>query len=181
MMTTTSLEDLMEFLKKNKIPAEIEKESQQVATAFYIGQKRFPLFLKALDQGNLLQILIFIPSYLKPNNDFSIAGEKFKTASLNREISSVAELSRLLHLLNKELDIPGFGIDEQGGSVYYRAVLQTPKNTIQDELLLNIIRNAQKLCASFLIPIEAMSAGVMTLQQFIEKTKELKDKQFSAV
>lgn len=152
-----------------------------MATAFYIGQKRFPTFLKALDEGNLLQILIFIPSYLKPNNGFSIGEGKLKTASVNKEMTSVADLSRLLHLLNKELDIPGFGIDEQGGSVYYRAVLQTPKKTVEDELLLKILGNAQKLCASFLIPIEAMSAGVMTLQQFIEKTKELKDKQTSTV
>lgn len=172
-MPITTSEALFEFIKKNKFTCEIQKDL--VANTFQIGRKSFTLYLKAMDQGDVLQLLVFLPSHLQPNKHFSATTEE--TASLTNSISnlnpSAADLSRLLLLLNKELDLPGFGLDELGGTVYFRLMLPTPKKRIDDELLMTYLKKIQHLCAIFSTPIEAISAGLMSLEQFLEKTKEM--------
>jgi hypothetical protein len=173
-MINMTPDSILQFMQKNKYEAEIQPETQQVYTIFKIKQKEFPLFLRVFDQGHLLQLLVFIPSHLKPNERFSL--EKRETRSQSHdEIKEgvVADLSRLLHLLNKELDVPGFGMDESAGVVFYRLMLPTPKKKIEEDLLLAYLKTADHVCQMFSLPIEAVSSGQMTLTQILEKAHEM--------
>lgn len=166
-MTNMTPDSLLQLMKKNKYEADIQPDTQQVYTIFKINQREYPLFLRIFDQGHLLQVLVFIPCQLEPN-------ESWKTKSASHEPKqNVADLARLLHLLNKELDVPGFGMDEMAGVVFYRLMLPTPKKKIDEELLLAYLKTAEHVCQMFATPIEGVSTGQMTLDQILAKAHEL--------
>jgi len=169
---------LLQFLRKEKYDADIEKESQQIYTIFKINDREYPFFLRVFDEGHLLQLLAFIPSHLEPNQDFafSISTNAPPAASNEKQKTMIGELARLLHLLNKELDVPGFGMDEMAGVVFYRIMLPTPRKKIDPELLLAYLKTVEHVCSMFSIPIQAISSGEMTLQQIIAKAKEMDKK-----
>lgn len=173
-MTDLTPDSLLQFMKKNKYEADLQKDTQQVYTIFKINQREYPLFLRIFDQGHLLQVLVFIPCQFEPNENFSFEKKHAHPKPVSSETKqAVADLARLLHLLNKELDVPGFGMDETAGVAFYRLMLPTPKKKIDEELLLAYIKTAEHVCKMFATPIEAISTGQMTLDQILEKAHEL--------
>lgn len=180
-MINITSESLLQFLRKNKYDAEIQSDTQQVYTIFKLNQREYPLFLRVFDEGHLLQLLVFIPSNLEPNEQFAIGKKQGKASSEEADKAKdqkaiVADVARLLHLLNKELDVPGFGMDEMAGVVFYRLMLPTPKKKIESELLLAFLKTIEHVCQMFSTPIEAVSSGQMTLNQILSKAQEVDQK-----
>jgi hypothetical protein len=174
-MINMTPESLLSFIRGKKYEADIQSDTQQVYTIFKIDKKEYPLFLRVFDDGHLLQLLVFIPSHLEPNENF---GKKSmhpssRPSKNKHQPSVVADLARLLHLLNKELDVPGFGMDEMAGVVFYRVMLPTPKKKIDSELLLAFLKTAEHVCQMFSTPIEAVSSGQMTLDDILAKAHEM--------
>lgn len=165
---------ILSFMRKNNYEADIQTDTNQVYTIFKINNKEFPLFLRIFDQGHLLQLLVFIPSHLKANDNFAFGkkNNKKNEEPLNKP-ETIADLARLLHLLNKELDVPGFGMDEMAGIVFYRLMLPTPKKKIESDLLAAFLKTVEHVCKMFSTPIEAVSSGQMTLDQILERAHEL--------
>ena len=164
-------------MKKNHYESDIQVDTQQVYTIFKINEKEYPLFLRVFDEGHLLQLLVFIPCHLESNEQY-LPEKKYSKESSNEPKSEqqknvIADLSRLLHLLNKELDVPGFGMDEMAGVVFYRLMLPTPKKKIESDLLLAFLKTVEHVCQMFANPIEAVSSGQMTLDQILAKAQEL--------
>ncbi|CUI16329.1 conserved hypothetical protein [Candidatus Protochlamydia naegleriophila] len=152
-MINMTPEALLAFMQKNKYEADIQSETQQVYTILKVSQKEYPLFLRVFDDGHLLQMLAFIPCQLERN--------------------VVPDMARLLHLLNKELDVPGFGMDETAGVVFYRLMLPTPNKKIDGELLLAFLKTVEHVCQMFATPIEAVGFGQTTLDEILEKAQEM--------
>ena len=152
-MISLTLESLLNFLRKHHYEADIQADTQQVYTILKIEQHEYPLFLRVFDDGHLLQILAFIPCQLK------------------REV--VPDMARLLHLLNKELDVPGFGMDELAGVVFYRLMLPTPKQKIDSDLLLAFLKATEHVCKMFTTPIEAIALEQATLDDILSKAQEM--------
>ncbi|MBA3722810.1 MAG: YbjN domain-containing protein [Parachlamydiaceae bacterium] len=148
--------DLLAYLRKNNYEADIQEETQQVYTILKISEKEYPLFLRIFDEGHLLQLLAFIPT------------------PLPTEV--VSDMARLLHLLNKELDVPGFGMDEIVGAVFYRLMLPTPKKKIDGEVLIAFIRTIEHVCKMFATPVEAVGHGQITLDDILKKINEMEAK-----
>jgi hypothetical protein len=177
-MINITPEDLLQFMRKNKYESDIQGDTQQVYTIFKINQKEYPLFLRVFDEGHLLQLLVFIPCHLEPNEQFVLGKKGSESPSAESSKSPqqktvVADLARLLHLLNKELDVPGFGMDEMAGVVFYRLMLPTPKKKIESDLLLAFLKTVEHVCQMFSTPIEAVSSGQMTLDQILAKAQEM--------
>jgi hypothetical protein len=176
-MINMAPEALLSFMRKHKFEADIQAETQQVFTIIKVQQKEYPLFLRVFDEGHLLQLLVFIPSHLEPSEGASSGkrpthGEaNSHRAEKQREILN--DLARLLHLLNKELDVPGFGMDEIAGAVFYRLMLPTPKKKIEEDLLLAFLKTVEHVCRMFAAPIEAVSVGQTTLDEILAKAKEM--------
>jgi hypothetical protein len=150
-MTDLSLEKLVSLLKAKGYEANIQKETGQVYAIFKEDDQEFPLFGRIYETGELLQLIAFFPYQLE-----------------NKVLSDIA---RLLHLLNKELDIPGFGMDEFGGVSFFRCMLNTPGKKIDEkqlELYLNTIRLA---CKSFNPTIAAVATGAMSVDDIIDKAQ----------
>ena len=77
-------------------------------------------------------MLVFIPIQLKPD--------------------AIHDVSRLLHMLNKEMDLPGFGMDENAGVVFYRLMIPAMNKKIDGDLLLAYLKTANNICELFTRP-----------------------------
>ncbi len=152
-MINLTLEALITLLKKHDYEPSIQEETQQVYTVLNVEKKDYPLFMRIFDEGHLLQLLVFIPCELKKE--------------------AVSDMARLLHLLNKELDIPGFGMDEKAAVVFYRVMLPTPHKKIDSELLLAYVKTVEHVCQMFATPVEAVGFGHATLDQILQKAEEI--------
>lgn len=151
-MINMTIDSLLNFMRQHEYEADIQADTQQVYTILKISNKEYPLFLRVFDEGHLLQLLVFIPFTL--------------------EKKLVPDMARLLHILNKELDVPGFGMDEMAGVVFYRIMLPTPKKKIDNELLAAFLKTVEQVCTMFAVPIEAIGYGKMTLDEILEKAQE---------
>lgn len=174
-MITMTPEDILAFMRKNNYEAEIQTDTQQVYTILKIEKKEYPLFLRVFDEGHLLQLLVFIPCHIEPNDVFTPGNKPDKhnpDPHSHSKIRVLADMARLLHLLNKELDVPGFGMDEMAGVVFYRLMLPTPKKKIEADLLSAFLKTIEHVCKMFATPIEAVSAGHTTLDEILAKAQE---------
>lgn len=176
-MINITPESLLQFMRKHQYEADIQGDTQQVYTIFKLNQKEYPLFLRVFDEGHLLQLLVFIPSHLEPNEQFTLGKKEIESgtdeSSHPQQKAIIADLARLLHVLNKELDVPGFGMDEIAGVIFYRLMLPTPKKKIESELLFAFLKTVEHVCQMFSTPIEAVSSGQMTLDQILAKAQEM--------
>lgn len=151
-MIVLTLEKILEFLKTRGHQAHLQKETKQVALILNVDGVEFPAFLRILSDGPLLQLIVFLPCNLS---------EK-----------TVPELSRLLHLLNKEMDIPGFGIDEDAGVVFYRVVLPALSRKVDPTLFETYINSLKIICKSFTPVIQSVAQGTMTFDAIRKKARE---------
>lgn len=145
----STLDNLKFFLNNNGFPADIQLETEQVFSLMKIVGRDFPLFLRVMAQSDLLQILVFIPCPIQEGQ-------------LN-------DLARLLHMLNKEVDTPGFCLDEQSGVVFYRLMLPLDCGHVNQNHLLRYLQTARNVCELFLPPIEVVGYGKAKLDEIIEQ------------
>ncbi|HXF29727.1 MAG TPA: hypothetical protein VN457_07740, partial [Chlamydiales bacterium] len=82
-MFTVTQDNLLSELKGLEIDGQIQKETSQIFHVFKLEKREFPLFIRILHDGELLQMLTFLPVGVKKEQ--------------------YGDLGRLLHMLNKEL------------------------------------------------------------------------------
>lgn len=174
---------LLSFLKNNNYsPADIEQESQQPYTVLKIEKKEFPLFLRIYEQG-FLQLIVFIPSHMESNPLMAPTQQSLEAEAADQQSDRkrvLGDMARLLHLFNKELDVPGFGMDESKGVVFFRVMIPIQEEgkikKFDSKMLLAFMRTAEYVCKMFSQSIEAVSTGQMTLDEIITKAKEMDKK-----
>jgi hypothetical protein len=145
-------QDLIESLKTIGVEAKLQPNTKQLLAKFSYNDQEYPTFIRQLEGGNLLQLLTFIPCSVDPK--------------------ALEGLSRLLHMINKELDMPGFCIDEESKTVFYRVVIPCVGQEIDESLFLAYFNTCQSVCATFGMVIHAVAICAMTLNEIIEKMKE---------
>lgn len=152
-----SREAIHDVLKKQDFAhVELDKDTDQVSVIIKIENIEFPLFLKVLGQGELLQLLMFIPTRFKED--------------------TVEGLARMLHSVNREVDFPGFGIEETSQTIFYRTVTPCLTKEISEELLLTLVRGAKVACQSFTPAIVAVASGELTFEELIKRLEEAAQK-----
>lgn len=146
-------ESLLTYMREHGHQAELQAETKQVYTILKISDREYPLFLRVFDNGHLLQLLAFVP------------------CQWTEQV--LPDLARLLHIINKELDVPGFGMDEAAGVIFYRIMIPTPKKEIEPELLGAFIKTVEQVCSMFALPIQAVAYGHTTLEEILKKAREI--------
>lgn len=170
-MIDLTLDSLLHFLVKKGYTTDLQKETNQLYTIFKIDEREYPLFLRIFEDAHQLQMMVFIPCHLNPTTE-NLEDSPSPIDLDSPKGKTIANLARMLHMINKELDIPGFGMDETAGVVFYRIVLTSNEKQIDEKLVLNYIKGAEQVCKLFAIPIEAVSTGQTTLDELLEKAKE---------
>ncbi len=139
---------LIQLLKKEGFAPEFQEESQQIAVTYKSSEREFPMFFR-IAEGPVLQIVTFLP------------------VGFTKE--TVADTARLLHLINKEVDLPGFGIDETSQTVFYRSVIPCLSKKFDPELVRAYLTALKVLSDNFLNAVNAVAQGAITFDQAVEK------------
>jgi hypothetical protein len=129
------LDDVLSHLKKEH-KVELQEEHKQISFTLTIKEKEVPVFVGILHES-LLQIIAYLPYELQ---------EK-----------AFGEVARFLHIINKELDMPGFGMDENGKLVFYRLVIPCLEPEINPEMIDAHLRTVNVACQTILEGIDAAS------------------------
>lgn len=145
-------DSLVKFLQSKDFDAKLQTETNQVFVLIKIENYEFPLFLRIFDQSDLLQLLVFMPAQIKSGTH--------------------DDLARLMHLINKQLDIPGFGMDEDNGVAFYRVMLPILDGQIDDRLLDSFLKSIRMICESISPSVIAVASGLTTYSEMLRKAKE---------
>lgn len=144
--------DLITSLDKVGLKATVQEKSNQLFAKFSQNGFEYPMFIRQLNGGNLLQILTFVPCSIKTEAFFDV--------------------SRLLHMINKELDMPGFCCDEDSSTVFYRIVIPCVNSQVDEPLLHAYVNMMQHVCGMFGTIVHAIAIKAMTLDEMMTKAKE---------
>jgi len=156
-MPNLAIPDLLDFLKNKDYDAQIQKETDQIYIILKISEREFPLFIRIMGEGGLVQLMVFFPCNIKAE--------------------AVSDLARLLHTLNKELDIPGFGMDEKAGVAFYRCMIPTIDNQFNESVLEGFLNSVKIVCETFSPAVEAVAFGATTFDELLKKAEEQAQKQ----
>ena len=148
-----SLAALLKFLNDRHYEAKIQTETQQIYAVLKIGGSEFPLFLKVYPSNELLQLLVFMPVPTKKGVE--------------------ADLARLLHFINKELDLPGFGMDEQNGVAFYRCMIPSPEKKVDPTLLESYLKAIDAVCDQVAPAVLAVATGLKSFNEILDKAREI--------
>lgn len=149
--------DLLQFLNAKGLTTELQAGSGQIYFNLQSGSQQWPVFIRIYEDSGLVQALGFFPAQLQP--------------------TAVADTARLLHLFNKELDVPGFGMDEDSKTVFFRCLLPTTGGQVDPELVWNMVSTMRSICEGFSQAVEAIASGITTLEELTKKAAEMKAKQ----
>jgi len=154
-MITITEQNLQEALTEAGFKARIEEKSKQVAASIMSEKREYPLFCRILADGELIQLIVFVP--------------------VSVEEKGVNDLSRFLHMANKELDMPGFCVDEQSKTVFYRVVIPTLGKKLSKDVLTAYLRTMQNVVDTFGTIVVALAIGAMTMEQIMEMSQKQKN------
>ncbi len=150
-MLDVTLDNLIDHLKQKGLDATLQEETQQVLTVLKEEEREYPTFFRIFKESSLLQIICFFPFQVPKDN--------------------IAEVARLLHLLNRELDIPGFGLDEKSFVCFFRVMLHIPGKQLDEKILESYLNTFSVVTKTFTKTIEAVAAGAVKMDQILEQAE----------
>jgi hypothetical protein len=151
-MATFTLDTLVKLFQERNRTVNLQPETNQLYELVKVDGHEFPLFGRVMEEGSLVQLLLFFP--------------------LKIEKKALPDLSRLLHLLNRELDIPGFGLDEEAPVAFYRCMIPTFEGKLPGDILDGFLRSIQVVCKTFTPAIGAVASGQASYEDLLKKARE---------
>jgi hypothetical protein len=153
-MIELTLSNIQELMGTLGIQMDLEPNTNQLQAIKKFGQFEYPVFARIYEDSRMLQLLIFIPCNIKKGSE--------------------SDTARLLHLINKEMDIPGFGMDENSSVLFYRVMLVARSRKIDKELVGIFIKSLENICLSFTVPIISVAQGKVSYEDVVKQLKTLK-------
>ncbi len=150
-----SINTIIYYLKESNLQPEIQKETNQLFINFTMHQYEVPVFFVLHPVSHLIQMIAYLPYQLS---------EK-----------TIGEMGRLLHLLNKELDMPGFGMDESEKLIFYRAVVPCLNKEIDKQLFNTYLGTTRVACDTFMHVIGLIASGNMTVDTLLKNKPKIKN------
>jgi hypothetical protein len=143
---------LADALKELGLPAEIQADSQQVFILHKADDIEFPVFARFVGSGQFVQLIAFLPG------------------TLTEETSD--DSARLLHMINREIDMPGFGMDEENQVAFYRLIMPAKQSQIDMELLEVYCKTVGEVLKTFANLAFAVIQGRLSLEEVKERAKD---------
>jgi hypothetical protein len=142
---------LISYLRANSLQPELQKETGQVFIIYKIQEYEVPVFFLMRPESGLVQMVAYLP-YRLPDK-------------------TLGEVARMLHVLNKELDMPGFGMDESERLIFYRSVVPCPSGKINEHLFNLYLGTTRIACDTFMHAIGVVVSGTVTVDQAMKNKK----------
>lgn len=144
---------LSEVLQEQGIETKIDAETGQVLFNIpYEDKVQCPTFIRVYPGGQLLQMMMFFPMVMKPKTQ--------------------GDTARLLHFFNRELDIPGFGMDEESGVCFFRCMIPSLDAHLPKQIIIGYLGTLKTVCKSFIAPIGVITSGTSTFEALLSQAKE---------
>lgn len=144
-----NLTSLYEHLKNVEPTIELQQETSQVFLLKKTGSIELALFLKPLADGDLLQIVTYLP--------VKISSDRF------------TDISRLLHKINNDIDLPGFSLNEPSNLIFYRVIVPFYQKKLNPELLKQFLNVSVNAASTFIHVINTVCSGSMTYDEILKK------------
>lgn len=155
-MISINQNQIFDYLEKKGLKPVLQKESGQVYITTEVNKAELHTFFVILAEGSILQLISYIP--------------------LNFLDSAKNDVARLLHILNKDVDMPGFGMDEKEKLIFYRAVIPCLNKEVSGEYLDLIISASKAACEAFMGIIGVVATGTSKLDQLLADFKKAQEK-----
>lgn len=152
------IETLLTHFQKATPTAVFQEETNQILITIKVEKVEFPMFVRITETQELLQMLAFFPCNIKPGCQ--------------------EDTARCLHLLNKELDIPGFGMDDLNGLIFYRCMIPCLNQEFEPALVDKFFTAVQMICKSFLPMVFAISQGNLKFADMADQMESLMQENF---
>ena len=150
-MIEANFDSLIHFLK-DELKLELKDvENEQACYLLKHQETELPVFFRLKNHLNLIQITCFLPF-------------KIKDSALN-------DTARLLHLLNAELDLPGFGFDEKTKMPFYRSSFFAFDEKIEKRRLISYISSSESIVKNFFNVIIAVSQEMQSFEDVLKNSK----------
>jgi hypothetical protein len=144
MTEIVTLENIQQILSDEGLDVSKQVETDQLYIIFKILEREFPLFIKLSHSGELVQLLMFIPAPLVSQN--------------------IPATARLMHVLNKQIDLPGFCIDEDSQVMFYRLMLPAYDQKLDRKLLMMYVNATRSACEAFAALVQGVNQGAISLE-----------------
>jgi len=151
-MVKPNNQDIVKRLEGLKYSPKVQESTDQVYIILLFNNKEFPLFIRLFRKGSMMQFITFFPAVLQKE--------------------TLGDISRLLHLFNKELDIPGFGLDEQEKLIFFRIMATVIDNEVNDHLFDAYVKASKMAVETFNTTIEAVVGGKVKVEELIKNAKK---------
>lgn len=148
-MINLTHDTLLEHLKERGLEPQLQESTSQIYFPYKSTKQEFTVFLRIYEGGQQLQIMTFFPHPIRPGR-FDVMG-------------------RVLHLLNKEIDCPGFGLDESTGLSFHRVMLPAEENRVSQKLLNVYLDAIPSLCEQFYPAIFMAATSGLTFEALTRK------------
>jgi hypothetical protein len=142
---------IKQFLEGQGYKPKDHTETGQLLIELRLGEHNAPLFMRIMQEA-VVQMVVYLPFQFEKNR--------------------VGPLARFLHLINKDLDLPGFGLDEQQRVAFFRVVIPLLKPEIDESLLLSYLTSLHLVCSSFIYAVAAVASGQASPEEVLEKMKQ---------
>ncbi len=143
------LDALQKQLVKMGHQAKRQPETQQLCVPIVVDQIEYPLFIRLMESGSLLQMVTFFPETFEPE--------------------ATSDLARLLHVINRELDLPGLGMDEGSHTFFYRLIIHGTQGTVNAALLSEHLKAMEHVCSLFSEPLLAVAGGKVRFDEILKR------------
>lgn len=141
------LDALKDKLSELGYAAKQQSDTAQLVLPIQADDLECPLFFKAMASGGLLQMVTFFPETYEPG--------------------VVADLARLLHVINRQLDLPGLGMDEASQTFFYRLMLPAVEDKIEVGSLEAFVKAMKHVCEMFGPTLMAVATGSVKLDAIL--------------
>lgn len=143
---------LQYFLEQKGLQPKYQEETDQIFIAINKSGLEMILFFRIASHAALLQIVAYPPIQVHPN--------------------TMPELARVLHQINRDLDVPGFCLDENNQLVFFRVVIPCMQQRFDEELLEAYIKTIPEICHTFYSLIYTISEGKQTFEELFHNPSE---------
>lgn len=153
MMFDFNVNALIAYLRENNAQPELQKETGQVFLLHQLQGYEVPIFFLLRPESTLLQIIAYLP--------FRIPDK------------TLGDTARLLHILNRDLDMPGFGIDESEKMSFFRCVVPALDGKIEKRFFNMYLATSKIACDTFMRAIGMIVSGSAPLEDVLKETKKV--------
>ncbi|MCB1134738.1 MAG: YbjN domain-containing protein [Chlamydiia bacterium] len=151
-MADAKLSSLATALKELGHDASIQEETQQVFFSIKYQDVDFPVFGRMAGDDSFVQIIAFMPGQTTDK--------------------TVNDTSRLLHMINRELDMPGFCLDEQNKVAFYRVMVPAKAGNADKEALALYTKAIQRVVETFANLVFAVIMGKLSLEEVMKQAQQ---------